>query len=103
MRGTLGRARGRGEENLVPLLLGLVEHLGFVEQGWFCATSGWPTRDLPDVDADPEADRRAEPGETAADVVRELLDGSTGDHRGVTALPSWADGLDLEPHPEGGW
>lgn len=50
-------------------LLGLVKHLGSVEQGWLCATFGRPTRDLPDVDADPEADMRAEPGETAADVL----------------------------------
>lgn len=50
-------------------LLGLVKHLGSVEQGWFCATFGRETEDLPDVATDPEADMRPEPGETAADVL----------------------------------
>ena len=115
-------------------LLGLLKHLTFVEDGWFCATFGRPVQAAPFDPADPDADWRVEPHETAsgllaayaetrvradavidelgmedtgtawtgqtvtlrwvlihmveelarhaghADVVRELLDGTTGDH-----------------------
>jgi uncharacterized damage-inducible protein DinB len=50
-------------------LLGLVKHLASVEYGWFCATFGRETEPLPDVDADPEADMRPGPGESAADIT----------------------------------
>ena len=51
-------------------LLGLVKHLGGVEYGWFCDTFGRETEPMPfDIDADPESDMRAEPEETAADIV----------------------------------
>lgn len=115
-------------------LLGLLKHLTFVEDGWFCATFGRPVHAALFDPADPDADWRAEPNETGAgllaayaetrvradavidelgledtgtawtgqtvtlrwvlihmveelarhaghaDVVRELLDGATGDH-----------------------
>jgi len=79
-------------------LLGLVKHLGAVEYGWFCEPFGRATEPLPFDDDDPDADLRVEPHETTADVlvhmleetarhaghadvVRELIDGTTGDHR----------------------
>src|SRR5690242_17869012 len=50
-------------------LLGLVKHLAAVEYGWFCETFGREVPPLPFRDDDPEADLRAEPGETTADIV----------------------------------
>ncbi len=50
-------------------LLGLVKHLAWVEYGWFCETFGRPTEDLPFDPDDPDADMRAEPDETSADIV----------------------------------
>jgi len=50
-------------------LLGLVKHLASCEYGWFCHTFGRPTEPLPPVEDDPEADMRAEPHETTADIV----------------------------------
>lgn len=50
-------------------MLGLVKHLAAVEYGWFCETFGRETEPLPDVDADPNADLRAEPNESFADIV----------------------------------
>lgn len=50
-------------------LLGLVKHLAWVEYGWFCETFDRPTEDLPFDPNDPEADMRAEPHETSADIV----------------------------------
>jgi uncharacterized damage-inducible protein DinB len=50
-------------------LLGLVKHLAAVEYGWFCETFGYPTEPLPDVDAEPEADMRADPDESTADIL----------------------------------
>jgi hypothetical protein len=51
-------------------LLGLVKHLAVVEYGWFCETFGRPVEAMPfDLEADPEADMRAGPGETVADIV----------------------------------
>ena len=53
-------------------LLGLVKHLASVEYGWFCETFGRPAEAVPfdpfDPD-DPEADMRAAPHETTADIV----------------------------------
>jgi hypothetical protein len=50
-------------------LIGLVKHLGSVEYGWFCETFGRPSRAI-DFDADdPDADMRAAPGETTAEIV----------------------------------
>lgn len=72
----LWKVRGVSDEDLrrslVPsgtTLLGLVKHLGCVEYGWFCETFGRPTEPLPDVDADPEADFRIEPGESTDSVL----------------------------------
>ena len=50
-------------------LLGLVKHLASVEYGWFCDTFGRSTEPLPDVDENPEADMRVEPGESTADIL----------------------------------
>jgi uncharacterized damage-inducible protein DinB len=50
-------------------LIGLVKHLACVEYGWFCETFGHETEPLPFDDDDPEADMRAEPDETTADIV----------------------------------
>ncbi|MQA97525.1 MAG: DUF664 domain-containing protein [Streptosporangiales bacterium] len=51
-------------------LLGLVKHLASVEYGWFCETFGRPVHDeLPPVFEVPEADMRAEPGESTADIL----------------------------------
>ncbi len=49
-------------------LLGLVKHLASVEYGWFCETFGRPADTRFDAD-DPEADMRATPDETIADIV----------------------------------
>lgn len=50
-----------------PSLLGLVKHLAGVEYGWFCWTFRRPTELLPNASAG--ADLRAEPHESAADIV----------------------------------
>jgi uncharacterized damage-inducible protein DinB len=50
-------------------LLGLVKHLASVEYGWFCETFGRPSGSIPFNKDDPEADMRAEPHETTADIV----------------------------------
>jgi len=50
-------------------LIGLVKHLAGVEYGWFCETFGRPSAAIPFDPDDPEADMRAAPGETSADIV----------------------------------
>jgi uncharacterized damage-inducible protein DinB len=50
-------------------LLGLVKHLASVEFGWFCETFGREGASIPFDEDDPEADMRAEPHETSADIV----------------------------------
>jgi uncharacterized damage-inducible protein DinB len=50
-------------------LLGLVKHLASVEYGWFCEPFGRPSDAVPFDEADPEADMRAAPHETTADIV----------------------------------
>ena len=50
-------------------LIGLVKHLAAVEYGWFCLTFGRETEPLPFREDDPEADMRAEPNETADEIV----------------------------------
>jgi uncharacterized damage-inducible protein DinB len=50
-------------------VLGLVKHLAAVEYGWFCETFGRETEPLPFDDDDENADMRAEPHETTADIV----------------------------------
>jgi hypothetical protein len=50
-------------------LLGLVKHLGSVEYGWFCMTFGRETEPLPFDEDDENADLRAAPGETTADIL----------------------------------
>ncbi|GAA2734474.1 hypothetical protein GCM10009867_14680 [Pedococcus aerophilus] len=50
-------------------LLGLVKHLANSEYGWFCETFGRPHEPLTDISEDLEADMRASPGETTAEIV----------------------------------
>lgn len=50
-------------------LLGLVKHLGSVEYGWFCSTFGAESDEIPFDENDPEADMRAEPHESIADLL----------------------------------
>jgi len=50
-------------------LLGLVKHLASVEYTWFCETFGRNSESPPFDPDDPDADMRAAPGETTADIV----------------------------------
>jgi uncharacterized damage-inducible protein DinB len=50
-------------------LLGLVKHLASVEYGWFCETFGRESDAVPFDPDDPDADMRAEPHETTADIA----------------------------------
>jgi uncharacterized damage-inducible protein DinB len=50
-------------------LLGLVKHLASVEYGWFCETFGRESEAIPFDENDPEADMRAEPHETTAELL----------------------------------
>lgn len=50
-------------------MLGLVKHLASVEYGWFCETFGRESDSIPFDEANPDADMRAEPNETTADIV----------------------------------
>jgi uncharacterized damage-inducible protein DinB len=50
-------------------LIGLVKHLASVEYGWFCGTFGRPSDAIPFDEFNPEADMRAEAGETPADIL----------------------------------
>ncbi|MEJ3652313.1 DinB family protein [Actinomycetes bacterium KLBMP 9759] len=50
-------------------ILGLVKHLGYVEDVWFCETFGRPTISPEHDPEDPDADLRVEPDETTADVL----------------------------------
>lgn len=52
-------------------MLGLVKHLAFVENGWFCDTFGRSVADgfVVHVPEDPDADLRIEPHESTADVL----------------------------------
>ncbi len=85
-------------------LIGLVKHLAIVEYGWFCETFGRPSDTPPFDPADPDADLRAEPHETLADIVayygraraaadatiRELaLDDTGTSWRGTTVSLRW--------------
>jgi hypothetical protein len=49
-------------------LIGLVKHLASVEFGWFCSTFGRPSEEIDDTD-DPDADLRAAPDESTADIL----------------------------------
>lgn len=50
-------------------MIGLVRHLGSVEYGWFCDTFGRESEAIPFDENDPDADMRAEPDETTAQIV----------------------------------
>jgi uncharacterized damage-inducible protein DinB len=50
-------------------LLGLVKHLASVEYGWFCETFGRESEAIPFDEGDPDADMRAEPHETTAEIL----------------------------------
>ena len=72
-------------------LLGLVKHLASVEYGWFCETFGRESDAVPfdELEDDPEADMRAEPHETTADIVAYY-------GRARSAADKVTDELDLE-------
>ena len=50
-------------------LIGLVKHLASVEFGWFCATFGRESHAVHFDESDPDADMRAEPHESTADIL----------------------------------
>jgi len=50
-------------------LLGLVKHLASVEYGWFCDTFGRESESIPFDEADPDADMRAAPHESTANIL----------------------------------
>src|SRR5438045_7525504 len=50
-------------------LLGLVKHLASVEYGWFCETFGRPSEVIETDESDPDADMRAAPEESTADIL----------------------------------
>jgi hypothetical protein len=72
----LRKMGGLGEDDLRRVmtpsgrtLLGLVKHLAYVERYWFQVVFAGEDPDLPWSDADPDADWRPEPGETAPEIV----------------------------------
>jgi uncharacterized damage-inducible protein DinB len=50
-------------------LIGLVKHLASTEYGWFCSTFGRDSVEVEFDDDDPDADMRAAPGETTAEIL----------------------------------
>jgi uncharacterized damage-inducible protein DinB len=50
-------------------LLGLVKHLASVEYTWFCETFGRESHSIPFDESDPDADMRAAPDETTAEIL----------------------------------
>ncbi|MTD15337.1 DUF664 domain-containing protein [Nakamurella sp. YIM 132087] len=50
-------------------LLGLVKHLASVEYGWFVESFGGTTEVMPFDETDPDADMRARPDESTADIL----------------------------------
>jgi uncharacterized damage-inducible protein DinB len=50
-------------------LLGLVKHLASVEFGWFCETFGRDSEAIPFDEDEPDADMRAAPDETTAEIL----------------------------------
>ena len=50
-------------------LIGLIKHMASVEYTWFCQTFGRESHAIPFDEDDPEADMRAAPDETTADIV----------------------------------
>ncbi len=64
-------------------LLGMVKHLAYVERWWFQAVFAGLDVPFPWTDADPDAEFRLEPGETAADVTA-LYQGEAQASRAIT-------------------
>lgn len=94
-------------------LIGLIKHLAWVERRWFEEIfAGLPPPEYPWTDEDPDADLRAEPGETVAAVtamyeqhvalVNEIIDRSDLDdlsvveRRGVKYSLRWIVGHMIE-------
>ena len=72
LRKVEGLTTEEATRKLVPSptnLLGLIKHLGYVEQGWFQRTFLGLKMDVPWSDADPDADFRIEPGESVESVT----------------------------------
>jgi uncharacterized damage-inducible protein DinB len=71
-------------------LLGMMKHLAFVERYWFQEVFAGRTVDFPWTDEDPDADWRAEPGETVEEIVA-LYRGECDIAREITAAASFDD------------
>jgi len=79
-------------------MIGLVKHLASVEYGWFCRTFGLPSDEVPleSIEKDPEADMRADPGETTAGLLeyyaraRTAADASIDDHALEDTGTAWS-------------
>ena len=74
----LWKVKGLTEEDLRRVIvpsgwspLGMVKHLGYVEQNWFrTRLAGEPDLPVPWTDEDPDADFRVEPGETTEEILQ---------------------------------
>ena len=78
-------------------LLGMLKHLAFVERWWFRVVfAGEEGIDPPWTDADPDADWRVEPGETAEDI-RSLFDDEVGRARAIVAAAVTFDDVSADP------
>jgi len=76
-------------------LIGLVKHLAYVERYWFQTVFSGREVTYPWSDADPDADWRPEPGESAAEIVA-LYVQEAAVSREIAAA---ADLEDLSSHP----
>lgn len=70
-------------------VLGLIKHLAYVENGWFCETFGRPFEPEPFDTDDSEADLRIEPHESTADILAYY-------ERARTAADAVIDELDVD-------
>jgi len=72
-------------------LLGIVKHLGFVEQNWFFGFTGLEYETpVPWTEEDPDADFRIEPGETTQAIV-DFYRGKVARSREIAAAASLDD------------
>jgi len=71
-------------------LLGMLKHLAFVERYWFQEVFAGRAVDYPWTDEDPDADWRAEPGETVEEIAA-LYRGECAIAREITAAASFDD------------
>ena len=71
-------------------LLGMLKHLAFVERYWFQEVFAGRSVDYPWTDEDPDADWRAEPGESVEEIAA-LYRGECAIAREITAAASFDD------------